>query len=133
MEQKKFAPPTIEIARQQARKLIYTLQEATGFPDTFIAKVARGEPKWWAKLDEIGMTFGSFDMMVSRLSAVWPDDVAWPEDVPRQAPAEIGPEGANPKDLARETLPYEMAADFRQRLEKLREQKREREAHLTGG
>lgn len=88
-----FAPASIEIARAHIGHLLAAYQGATGFPKTFCAKVARGEPKFADLYQTIDFGFRSYDAVVSRLSAVWPEGTPWPEHIPRQAPAEI------PEDL----------------------------------
>lgn len=84
-----YAPPSLEVARNNLRVLFRAFGEATGYPPTFIGFVARGEPKWARQFEERDFVHSSYDTAVSRLSALWPADVPWPVEVPRQAPSEI--------------------------------------------
>lgn len=83
------APPTIDVARDHVGRLLAAYQEATGFPKTFCAKVARGEPKFAKIYMSVDFGFGSYDAVNSRLSAVWPAGAPWPAGIPRQAPADM--------------------------------------------
>lgn len=112
-----FAPPTREVAQRQMARLLRAFEEATGLPQTVIGKIARDDTKWLREFGKRDFLFGTFDQVNSRISAVWPDGVAWPEDVPRQAPAPIGPEGQNAKQIGdRMVLPFEYAERVREHM-----------------
>lgn len=90
MEQKTYAKSGLETARDHIAALFLAYQNATGLSATFVASVATaGDPKFGKTHREKNFTLGTYDTIVSRLSAVWPNDAPWPESVPRQAPAEI--------------------------------------------
>lgn len=83
-----YAPPALEAARGHIGRLVDAFREATGFSTSFVAAFARkGDTKWLTNYLHQNITMGTYDQVVSRLSAVWPDDVAWPDGVPRQAPS----------------------------------------------
>ncbi len=87
-----FAPPTLDVARARITALLDGYREATGLPPTFIGILARGgDPKFCRNYLTNDFGFRSYDAVNSRLSAVWPAGVAWPQDVPRLAPAKIEP------------------------------------------
>jgi hypothetical protein len=87
-----YAPPALETHRLHLRVLFKAFADATGWPPTFVGFVARGEPKWARQFEERDFTHSSYDTAISRLSALWPEDVPWPAEVPRQAPATEIPE-----------------------------------------
>ena len=87
-----FQSPTLETARERLATLLAGYGAATGFPETLVGKIARGDPKCAAAFRSRDFLHGSYDLVVSRLSALWPEGAEWPADVPRQAPAVIEPE-----------------------------------------
>lgn len=85
-----FAKPSLDLAREHITALLETYRIATGLSPTFIAILARGgDPKFARHYLTKDFGFRSYDAVNSRLSAVWPEGTAWPEHVPRQAPAKI--------------------------------------------
>lgn len=96
-----FAEPTLSVARRNLRRLFDVLGAATGWPPTFVGFVARGEPKWARQFEERDFTHSGYDVTVARLSAIWPDGVEWPAEVPRQAPATDVPQEILDKIAAR--------------------------------
>lgn len=88
-----FARPAIETARSHIAALFDAYLEATGLPLTFVARMAvNGDAKFAKTYPTANFSFGTYDAINSRLSAVWPIGAPWPLGVPRQAPAEIEPE-----------------------------------------
>ena len=92
MSHSPFARTSLEIAREHITILLVRFGEITGYPPTLVGRLARGEPKFARSYLVNDFGFRSYDMVNSRLSALWPTGVAWPAGVPRQAPAEIEPE-----------------------------------------
>ena len=92
MSTRPYARPSLDVAREQITTLLETYRNATGLSPTFVGRVARGDPKFARQYLETGFTFRSFDIVNSRLSAVWPEGVPWPAGVARQAPGEVEPE-----------------------------------------
>lgn len=88
-----FAPKTLDVARERLTTLFDAYRVHTGLAPTFIGIIARGgDPKFFRSYMAQDFGFRSYDTVVSRFSAIWPDDLPWPADVPRQAPAAIEPE-----------------------------------------
>ncbi len=93
MENDTFAPPAVQIARENITALIDAIRAETGLSLTAAFKWAcDGDPKFSSQYLVNNFSFGRYDTMVSRLSAVWPEGLAWPRQVPRQAPADLLPE-----------------------------------------
>ena len=93
MQQETFAPPALDTARKHIRALLDAYRDATGLPATFIGIVAvGGDPKFARTFETSNFSFGVYDRLVARLSAVWPEGVEWPADVPRQPPAKVEPQ-----------------------------------------
>lgn len=85
-----FAPPTLEAARHNLTVLLEAFEKETGLAPTYIGIIARGgDPKFCRSYLEKDFGFESYDIVVSRLSALWPDSAVWPDSVPRLAPAPI--------------------------------------------
>lgn len=85
-----FPPPSLDVARQNLTALLEAFERATGLAPTYIGIIARGgDPKFCRSYLEKDFGFESYDIVVSRLSALWPENAAWPEGVPRLAPAPI--------------------------------------------
>jgi len=86
----RFAEPSLSTSRARLTKLMGTYAAATGFPVSFVGLITRGERKFALEYLERDFLHGTYDMIVSRLSALWPDEnTPWPEDIPRLAPADI--------------------------------------------
>lgn len=85
-----FAPRTLDTARQNLTALLQAFERETGLAPTYIGIVARGgDPKFCRSYLENDFGFESYDVVVSRLSALWPEGAEWPDGVPRLAPAPI--------------------------------------------
>ena len=69
--------------------LFSALSEHTRIPPTRLAVAIADDRAFLGRLARGGnFTFDTYDKIVQRFSAVWPATVPWPEQVPRQAPAE---------------------------------------------
>ena len=84
--------PTLTVAREHIAMLFEVFARATGAPQTAVARLARGDPKFGRIFETTDFGFKSYDVVNSRLSALWPAGVPWPESVPRQEPADVEPE-----------------------------------------
>jgi hypothetical protein len=82
-----YAETGLERHRRHLRTLFEAFGRMTGYPPTTVSVIARGDTKWGFKFEQNDFTHSSYDTAVSRLSALWPDHIAWPAEVPRQAPA----------------------------------------------
>lgn len=97
----KYAPPTLDIARQQITALLELYEKATGFRRTFVIILAtagaptrgdaeaKGNPKFGSGYLKTDFGHSTYDRLNSRLSALWPEKAEWPADIPRQKPAKI--------------------------------------------
>lgn len=84
-----YAAPALTLARAHIARLVGDFRQHTGLPPSFVSAYARvGDAKWFANYRVQNFTFGTYDQVVQRMSAVWPDDLPWPAEVPRQAPAQ---------------------------------------------
>ncbi|MGA0615909.1 hypothetical protein [Paracoccus sp. KR1-242] len=63
-----------------------------GLSQTFLNDVTRGDRAWTRDYRTRDPRVGTFDAVFARLSAIWPKDLAWPEDIPRPPPSEVEPE-----------------------------------------
>lgn len=85
------APSALQVARARIGILFEEFMAATGLPKTFVVRFAVGDPKFGKSYLERDFLLGTYDRINSRISAAWPSDVDWPEDVPRQKSAELEP------------------------------------------
>lgn len=106
-----FDPTALETARERITKLFETFVPATGVPATTVSLVVAGDRAFLSRYLRVNLTFGSYDMVAGRFSALWPDGTDWPAGVPRPAPAEI-PDHLRTvyDDRARANLPAEEPA-----------------------
>lgn len=85
-----YATPLIETARDHIARLHEAFMGKTRLAQTYAGKLlADGDPKFWATYHSNNFTLGRYDTIVQRFSALWPEGLAWPDGVPRQAPAAI--------------------------------------------
>lgn len=87
-----YTRPTLDVARERLETLIAAYREATGFPETVVGQISRNDKKFTASIRQRDFLHGSYDQVVARLSAVWPDGAEWPASVPRLAPADMDAE-----------------------------------------
>jgi hypothetical protein len=85
-----YAIPSLDVARARIGRLLGVFQIEAGLTKTSAGHIARGnDPKFARTYLEKDFGFRSYDTVNSRLSAIWPPSLAWPDDVPRQRPADI--------------------------------------------
>ena len=84
-----YAPPLIETVRRNIDTVAGALSECTGMSRTLLSRIATGDRAFLFRLSEDSISVRSYDTAMSRLSAVWPDFAAWPENVPRPAPGDV--------------------------------------------
>lgn len=92
MARSDFSKPTLDQARERLSTLLVAYMAATGFPETTVGRIARNDPKCFTSFRVRDFQHASYDLVVSRFSALWPEGCEWPASVPRQAPAEIDAE-----------------------------------------
>lgn len=86
----KYAPTRLSQMRAQLAEILDIYRGVTGTSPTFSAFVALGDKKFYRNLHVTDFRVGSFDKALGRLSAVWPEGVAWPAHIPRPEPIEPG-------------------------------------------
>ncbi|GHG24369.1 hypothetical protein GCM10017322_22880 [Paracoccus aerius] len=74
-------------------RLTAVLSDA-GMPPSFLGKIVKNDPNWVGDYRSNDFRVGTYDRVVSRMSAIWPDHLPWPDDVPRPEPAQIEPSAA---------------------------------------
>ena len=86
-----FDPSYREILVERMDRLMAVLQRQ-GLSQTFLNDVTRGDRAWTRDYRNRDPRVGTYDLVFARLSGIWPVGVAWPEDIPRPAPADIAPD-----------------------------------------
>lgn len=81
-----YAPTLTETARNNIRTACDALIAATGLTDTLISRVVKGDSAFIKRLPETSINIRTYDEVMGRLSAAWPEDAEWPASVPRPAP-----------------------------------------------
>lgn len=89
METRSFDKNSIDVARDRIDGLFSAFIAATGVSLTAVAEVAAGDRAFPSRYRVSGMTFGTYDMIAGRLSALWPEGADWPAGIPRPAPVEV--------------------------------------------
>ena len=84
-----YAPTLAETARLNIEAVALALMEHTGLSQTFVSKLCRSDSAFLMRLPETTMNITTYDVVMGRLSAIFPDDAIWPVDVPRPAPGEV--------------------------------------------
>lgn len=77
--------------RKNLETLSALLAEKTGVSLSTLGKRLAGDPKFFANAQKVDFRVGSYDYVVGRLSAIWPENLTWPDDIDRPAPSEIEP------------------------------------------
>lgn len=91
-----YAPTLAETARLNIEAVALAIMDHTGLSQTFVSKLCRSDSAFLTRLPETTMNITTYDVVMGRLSAIFPEDAIWPEAVPRPAPGEV------PADLAEE-------------------------------
>ena len=92
----------LDTARSHITALFQAFEQHTGLPRSFVATLARGEPKFGTAYLDLDFRIGSYDTVMGRMSDVWPEDLPWPAGVPRYEPVPI---------------PDDLRADFQRRMQ----------------
>lgn len=90
-----------DLLRSNLLTLLDAFTEATGWKTTTCSRVVAMDPKFFTRLsddDNRDFRVGTYDMIASRFSALWPDGLAWPEGIDRPEPADVEQET---RDLVR--------------------------------
>lgn len=91
-----YAPTLAETARLNIEAVALAIMDQTGLSQTFVSKLCRSDGAFLLRLPETSMNITTYDMVMGRLSAIFPDGAIWPVAVPRPAPVEV------PADLVAE-------------------------------
>lgn len=85
-----YDPQMLSQMRANLAKVFESYREATGFSATFCTEVACGDPKFYRSYQEKDFRVGTYDKVLGRLSAVWPDGAQWPDGIGRPEPIDPG-------------------------------------------
>lgn len=92
MERETFDQTSLQVAYARIGTLLDAFVAATGIPITPSSAILAGDKAFVSRYRKSNLTFGTYDMVVGRASALWPEGAAWPADVPRPEPAPVPPE-----------------------------------------
>lgn len=84
-----YAPTLTETTRNNIRVAVDALTGATGLTDTLIGRTLKNDGGFLPRLGKTSINIRSYDEVMGRLSAIWPDEVEWPASVPRPAPIPV--------------------------------------------
>lgn len=84
-----FDKDSLTEARARLTTLFEAFTVATGLSTTAAASVVAGDRAFPHRLHKTNMTFGTYDMIAGRFSALWPESTPWPQGIPRPAPVEV--------------------------------------------
>lgn len=87
MDNNRFSKSSLETARANLRVLFDAYVAATGFPVPFASELVADDRAFVYRFKRTGLNFQTYDRVVARFSWLWPKATAWPQDVPRIAPA----------------------------------------------
>jgi len=106
MQKFPHAPPLKDTAQRNVMAATNALSDHTGISLSAIGHTLIGDSTFVVRVHEgTNFTLSLYDRLMGGLSAIWPPDLAWPEDVPRPAPARLAPEM---ETLARKRLRVSM-------------------------
>ena len=80
------------LLKADLRKLLSAFLDGTGFAVATASRLVAKDPKFFGALDGAGIRARTADQVAARFSALWPEGVAWPADVPRPDPADVDEE-----------------------------------------
>ena len=66
--------------------------QSAGLSQTSLNNVTRGDPAWTRDYRNKNFRVDTMDAVFARISAIWPKNRPWPEDIPRHTPADVEPE-----------------------------------------
>lgn len=70
----------------QIRRLILDLAKARDWKETYASKMATGSGDLVSRLHAgNGVTLRRANLIIKRISELWPADLPWPSDIPRPA------------------------------------------------
>ncbi len=78
--------------RKNLAVLSASIAEEAGVSASSVGKYIARDPKFFSSCQEKDFRVGTYDYVLARFSAIWPDHLAWPEGIERPAVSEIDPE-----------------------------------------
>lgn len=84
-----YAPPLSQATRHHIRAAVDALIVGKGVTETFSSRLFTGDSAFVRRLPETSMNIRTYDQIMGRISALWPNDLEWPADVPRPEPLPI--------------------------------------------
>lgn len=82
----------LSLFRKNLAVLSSTLAEAANVSPKSIGKHIARDPKFFSGCQERDIRAGTYDFILARFSALWPQHLTWPDDIDRPAPSPIEPE-----------------------------------------
>lgn len=86
MGKEKFHTSSLQIARNNLKRLFDGYSVASNIPVTVVSEIVADDRAFVYRIGRSSLSFSTFDRVVGRFSWLWPADVAWPAEVPRIAP-----------------------------------------------
>ncbi|MDF3606529.1 hypothetical protein PE067_10495 [Paracoccus sp. DMF-8] len=83
-----FSPTYQDTMVERMDRLLHVL-ETHGLSRTFVSVVVRNDTAWTRDYRTRNFTVATYDKVAAKLSGMWPDDIAWPSDIPRPAPLSV--------------------------------------------
>lgn len=79
----------LDLFRTNIRVTMDAYRKATGCTQTKLDEIVSGYRTFSQTIDRVDMRAGTYDKIMSRFSAIWPEGVAWPAGVERPEPATL--------------------------------------------
>lgn len=94
------------------------LAAEAGVAASSVGKYIAGDPKFFDSCQRVDIRTGTYDYVMGRFSAIWPDHLPWPEGVDRPAPSPVEPQTLDwflprlaPRDRSKDHLPADWPKD----------------------
>lgn len=94
MDTQNFSPTMIEAARAHIAALFDGVNATLSLKPTVASLITVGDRAFASRYTVTNMNIATYDLFMGRMSAIWPDDAAWPEGVPRPHPVALDEGGA---------------------------------------
>lgn len=90
MSTDEFSPTYRQAMVERMDRLMQILQDH-GLSRTFVNMIVRNDRAWTRDYRNKNFRVDTYDEAAARVSAIWPEGIAWPSDIPRPEPSEIDP------------------------------------------
>ncbi|MEL4069552.1 hypothetical protein WKW50_05330 [Ochrobactrum sp. GPK 3] len=77
----------LTLFRKNIKSTMDAYRHATGCNQTRLDEIVSGYRTFSQTMERTDMRAGTYDKIMSRLSAIWPDGIAWPAGIERPEPA----------------------------------------------